>query len=185
MLTQAFILESTPQVYGNTLLCLLTKTSGKLFSITGKPFKSPSMPARIEIELLQKKEGLYTTQALYVEDTFPDLRLHEKAQKSLFSLHQLMKQTLPLHTALEEVWTLFSSLMPCLHLFQEESTPLFLMAYTLAASQGIDLSWIRESAHLDEQSKESILSFPMLSGEEIFSMRYPEQALRLILEELK
>lgn len=185
MLTQAFILESVPQVYGGTLHCLLTQKSGKLFSLTGKSFKSPSLPARIEVELIQKKEEFYTTKSLCVEDTFPELRMSEKSLKSLSALHLLMKQTLPLHTVLEEVWTLFSSLMPCLHLFEEDSTPLFLMAYVLAASQGIDLSWIRESTHLDEQSKESLLSFPLKSGEEIFSMKCPERALQLILEELK
>jgi len=184
MLTSAFILESTPQTFGSELLCLFAKNFGKIFCTTKKSFRVPSIPAYIEIELFQKNEGLYSAQNIQIEDTFPQLRSNEKARKSLLELHKLLKQALPLHTNLDEVWAVFASLIPCLHLFLEETTPLFLMAYTLANSQGIDFSWVQENGHLDKESQEAILSFPSKSFEEIFSMHCPEQALRFILEEL-
>ena len=184
MLTYAFILESTPQVFGNELLCLFAKNLGKIFCATKLPFKSPSVPALIEIELIQKKEGLYTSQNIQIEDTYPEIRRNETARKNVMEIQTLFKKVLPVHTALDEVWHVFSSLLPCLHLFSEEKTPLFLIAYTLATSQGMDLSWIKEAKHLDQESKELLLAFPSKSFEDIASMKCPDQAVQFLLEEL-
>ena len=184
MLTKAFILESSTQAFGGELLTLLTDRYGKIFCATDKSFKNPSIPALLEIDLIQKKEGFYQAKALSVEETFPQIRSNEQARKTLFEIHKLMKQALPPNIAIGDVWAVFSTLIPCLPLFEKETTPSFLMAYTLASAQGIDLSWIQEASHLDEAAKKALLSFPSHADAEIFSMSCPREALQLILEEL-
>ena len=181
----AFILTSTPSLFGGMLSHLFVEGIGKIVASFQPSLCQtlPSSPALIEIDLVREKKGLYKAKRVQVEDTFPQIRTQEHARLAWIDIAELIKRVAPSETPIEEFWPFLLSLIPCIPVFQEKKTAYFLVAYYLASLQGIDLSWLELSPKIDRTTKDLLLSFPN-SHTDIFTLKCPEEGLTYVLEEL-
>ena len=183
MQTEALILESSLTPFGKRRLLLFTPKRGKLLASCSAHSPSLFPPALVNVELIREKKGWYRIEEIEIERTFPRIGSSEQGIKSACLIAQLIRETMPLETASIELWELLIALLPCLHLFHDQSTGGLLVAFSLAIQQGIDL-FDTASERLDPASKEALALVSTLDMNKLFTMKCPHQALQFVLEEI-
>ena len=184
MNTQALILDTSVSLFGKKMLLLFTPTYGKLICSLHAVHTCPSSPALVEVDLTREKKGFYSINALDTDETFTEIRASEPLCKVFYTIAQIIRETIPMETKAQEVWDIVNAILPCLHLFEDCTTALFIVVFSLAIQQGADIEGLQRSKRLDNDAKKALFLLPNLSMDDLLTMKCPEQALQALLEEI-